>query len=149
MKKSIILLLLLVTSGCSISQSVKPVDSSVNIQKIYVENNEAVLMKETVNEIVSQVQGLGFESESYSGQRPIDATHYITYTGNWRWDVSMYLYYFEAQLYENDNMIGEVKYDAKNGGASFNKFGRTADKIRPLLNELLSQVQRPTGTQLP
>ena len=46
------------------------------------------------------------------------------------------------------NLIGEVKYDAKNGGGSFNKFGKTADKIRPLLNELLSQVKRPDGFQL-
>ena len=149
MKKSIILLLLLVTSGCTISKSVTPVDSSVSIQKIYVQNNEEVLMKEAVNEIVSQVQSLGFESESYSGQRPIDATHYITYTGNWRWDVAMYLYYFEAKLYENDKLIGEVEYDAKLGGSSLSKFGKTGDKIRPLLNELLSQVQRPDGSKLP
>ena len=150
MKKIIFLGMLLLVSGCTITQDVKPVDSSVNIKKIYVENNEAVLMKEMVNEIVTQLQAMGFESESYSGERPDDAKHYIIYTGNWQWDIAMYLTYFTAELYENESNIGSVSYDARGGSGRSDKFGKTADKIRPLLNELLSQVKKPNSTtQLP
>lgn len=102
-------------------------------------------MKELVSEIVTQVNELGFESESYEGDRPPEALHYITYTGNWNWDMAMYLTYFRAILYEDGRVLGEVEYDAKMGGANMNKFGKTADKIRPLLTELLEKVERPSN----
>lgn len=144
MKISLFLVVVALCSGCAISKHVTPVDSSVAIEKIYVLNNEKVHMKELVNEIVKQVHDLGFDSESYEGDRPADALHYITYTANWNWDMAMYLTYFRATLYEDGRVLGEVEYDAKMGGANMGKFGKTEDKIRPLLTELLSKVQRPS-----
>jgi hypothetical protein len=144
MKKLIILSFIFLISGCSISKNVNPVDSTVSIKKIYVLNNESVHMKELVNEIVSQVKEQGFESESYSGDRPSNASHYITYTANWTWDIAMYLTYFKATLYEDGRVLGDVEYDSKMGGANLEKFGPTAEKIRPLLAKLLAKVQRPT-----
>ena len=143
MKKIIFLALFTLLTGCAISKHVTPVDSTVEIEKIYVLNNEKVHMKELVNEIVEQVKELGFESESYSGDRPVGAKHYISYTANWNWDMAMYLTYFRATLYEDGRVLGEVEYDAKMGGANMGKFGRTAEKIRPLLTELLGKVKRP------
>jgi len=58
------------------------------------------------------------------------------------WDMAMYLTYFHATLYEDGRVLGEVEYDAKMGGANFAKFGRTAEKIRPLLSELLQKADR-------
>ena len=58
------------------------------------------------------------------------------------WDIAMYLTYFHATLYEDGRVLGEVEYDAKMGGANFAKFGRTAEKIRPLLSELLQKADR-------
>ena len=56
--------------------------------------------------------------------------------------------------FEEDNWrrvrIGEVEYDARKGGANMGKFGRTAEKIRPLLDELLKDVKRlPSGQGRP
>lgn len=132
-------------SGCAISKNVQSVDSNTRIQKIYVKDNPKVLMDGLLPEIVTQVQELGFESEPYSGDRPTAARHYITYTANWQWDMAMYLTYFRATLYDNGRVLGEAEYDAKMGSASMSKFGKTADKIRPLFTELLEQVERPYG----
>jgi hypothetical protein len=146
MKKLLFLSVFLVMfSGCAISRSVTPVDSTASIRKIYVLNNEKVHMKELVNEVVDQLEELGFEYEAYSGDRPQDALHYLTYTGNWNWDMAMYLTYFRATLYEDGRVLGEVEYDAKMGGANMKKFGKTAEKIRPLMTELLEKVKRPVG----
>lgn len=142
MKNIILLILVVLNTGCAISQHVMPVDSGTKIKKIFVLNNERAHMKELVNEIVSQLKGLGFESESYQGDRPENAMHYITYTANWQWDMAMYLTYFKATLYEDGRVLGEVEYDARSGGGNMNKFGKTAEKIRPLLEELLSKVER-------
>ncbi len=61
--------------------------------------------------------------------------------------MAMYLTYFEATLYEDGRVLGEVSYDAKMGGANMNKFGKTADKVKPLLLELLAKVNR--GSEVP
>lgn len=145
MKNLLLMLSLIIFSGCAISRHVTPVDSEISLKKIYVLNNEKVHMKELVTELVDQIKELGFESEAYSGDRPKEASHYLTYTGNWNWDMAMYLTYFRATLYEDGRVLGEVEYDAKMGGANMAKFGRTAEKIRPLMIELLEKVKRPTG----
>lgn len=143
MKALLIIFSALLFTGCTISQNVTPVETGTSIEKIYVKNNQQVHMKELVNEVVTQVKDLGFESESYDGVRPTGALHYITYTGNWQWDVAMYLTYFQAKLYEDGKVLGEVEYDARSGGGNMGKFGRTAEKIRPLLTELLQNVKSP------
>jgi hypothetical protein len=122
------------------------VDSETTIKKIYVLKNDKVHMEGLLDEIVKQIEEMGFESESYSGDRPVDAEHYLTFTANWGWDMAMYLVYFRATLYEEGRVLGEVEYDAKMCGMDFSKFGKTANKIRPLLEELLGRVNRQPDT---
>ncbi len=137
-------------SGCAISKNVQAVQSGTKIQTIYVAHNERVLMKDCTNEIVRQLNALGFEAKRYDGERPPEAKHYITYTANWNWDMAMYLTYFRGTLYEDGRVLGEAEYDAKMGGANFNKFGKTAEKLRPLLTELLAKAERaPKGPEAP
>lgn len=130
-------------SGC-IARKVVPVGSETAIEKIYVLHNKKVHMEEFIHELVSQLEQLGFQTGVYSGDRPADAKHYLIYTANWNWDVAMYLTYFRATLYENEQVLGEVEYDARKGGANMGKFGRAAEKIRPLLRDLLKNVRRGT-----
>lgn len=129
-------------SGCSIVKSVSPAPASSQISTVYVKKNERVLMEGLHPEIVSQIQAHGFAVETFEGAQPLAATHVLTYTANWRWDLAMYLVYFEATLHENSQVIGRAKYDALRGGSRFDKFGPTADKIRPLLTDLFQAVPR-------
>jgi hypothetical protein len=134
--------------GCTISQNVIPVESGKEISKIYVLKNDKVLMEGFHPELLKQLNELGFATETYSGDLPSSVRHYMNYTANWRWDLAMFLFYFKATLYEQSKesgfskILGEVEYDARNGGGNMNKFGSTADKIRPLLKELLGKVKR-------
>lgn len=142
-------ILALLATGCSISKNVMPADSGTTISKVHVLENENVHMDELVNELVSQIEQLGFESESYLGDRPDGARHYLTYTANWSWDMAMYLTYFNATLYDDGRVLGEVEYDARSGGANMGKFGSTANKIRPLLEELFAKVERAPSSGTP
>lgn len=143
MKRILLLVLLVVLlSGCSISRNIVQVRSDMLIDKVYVLKNNNVLMEGMNDELVTQFRQLGFESELYQGDRPSDATYYFTYTANWAWDMAMYLVYFRGTIYQEGKILGEVEYDAKMGGANMNKFGKTGEKIRPLLNELMAQVKR-------
>ncbi len=138
------------TSGCAISKNVQPVQKGTAIQTIFVAHNERVLMKECTNEIVSQLKAMGFDAIRYDGDRPKEAKHYLTYTANWHWDMAMYLTYFRGTIYEDGRVLGEAEYDAKMGGANMKKFGRTAEKLRPLLQEMLrgSDRNRPLAAPM-
>ena len=140
LKLSLFALIALVFSGCTITHSVSPVSSGIVIQKIYVQRNPKVLMQGFHPELVHQIQELGFEVESYDGNTPVAARYYMTYTANWQWDIAMYLTYFEGTLFENGKPIGNVEYDARGGNSNLDKYGHTADKIRPLLIELFKNV---------
>lgn len=129
-------------TGCTITHNVEPVVADTVIEKIYVKDNPQAHMKELVNELVAQIEMLGFASEKFAGNRPIDATHHMEYTANWAWDMAMYLTFFEAKLYAGETLIGEVSYDARKGGGNMGKFGKTGEKIEPLLTELLAGVKR-------
>lgn len=144
MKKLILLSLVVVSflSGCAITQNVVPVGNEITIKKIYVLENPNVHMDGLLPELLAQLEQLGFEAESYTGQRPDDAQYYMTFTANWAWDMAMYLTYFQASLFDNGKHLGEVEYDARMGGANMGKFGKTAEKVRPLLEQLFSNVKR-------
>ncbi len=141
---SVILISVFLFAGCTISQNVSSVKTGTSIDKVYVLDNEKVQMDEMVVEIVKEIRELGFDSASYQGETPEQAKHYIHYTANWNWDMAMYLTYFKATLYENGEVLGEVEYDARKGGSNMGKFGKTREKIKPLLEELFSNVERPS-----
>jgi hypothetical protein len=137
-----------VFSGCTIAKQVRAVPPGTQITKIYVENNPALHMDGLVPEVVAQIKKLGIDAESYSGTKPETAKHHMTITANWRWDMAMYLFYFEATLFEDHRLLGTAEYDARLGGANMGKFGSTADKIRPLLVQLLDPVPRATAAAM-
>lgn len=136
-------------AGCTIHRTVRPVERGVKIQKIYVQHNPKVLMKGFHDELVKQLEVLGFQVETFSGERPKDARVFILYTANWNWDLAMYLTYFEASLLDNGVLLGRVEYDSRRGGGRMDKFGGTADKIRPLLIELFQGVERVSPVSAP
>jgi len=88
------------------------------------------------------IQRQGFDSELYQGNPPENADHYLTFTANWRWDLAMYLSYFQATLFSREGRLGEVEYDARRGGSRLDKFGATTEKVEPLMIELLENVSR-------
>jgi hypothetical protein len=136
----------LLLSGCTIVRQVTPVQPGTEISKIYVEQNPALLMNGFAPEVVSQLQQLGFDAELYSKPRPASAKHYMDITANWAWDMAMYLTYFKATLFEEGRVLGTAEYDARMGGANMGKFGKTAEKIRPILAELMHNVGEPRPT---
>lgn len=129
--------------GCAIHSTVKPLPSGTEIDVIYLEENENVLMEGLLEEIKHQISSMGFDVVVVSsGELPADARYRMTFTANWKWDVAMNLMYFRAELFADRRLLGLASYDARSGGASLGKFGATAEKIRPVLREMF-QGARP------
>lgn len=143
-------LLIAFTSGCTITQNVKPVETSPTISTIYLQKNTNVHMEGLHPEIVQQLTTLGFQVVTFDTIRPPEAKYWMNYTANWQWDMAMYLTYFQVTLMDDGQVLGRAEYDARRGGANMGKFGKTAEKIRPLLIDLLQNVKRaPAGTATP
>lgn len=142
-------ILIAFTSGCTITQKVTPVETSPAISTIYLQKNPNVHMEGLHPEITQQLTTLGFKVASFDTTRPADARYWMTYTANWQWDMAMYLTYFQITLMDDGKVLGRAEYDARKGGANMGKFGKTAEKIRPLLIDLLQNVKRGSATATP
>ena len=127
-------------SGCSISKTVEPLPS-VAVSKICILDNPKVLMDGFQPEVERQLQAMSYQTRTYTGPRPTECSHHLEYTANWAWDMAMYLTYAEFRVYDDRGIAGTATYNARNGGGRLDKFGPTAEKIRPLLTELFASTK--------
>jgi len=124
--------------GCVINKNISPIDAP-ETAKICVEKNSKVLMDGFHPELISQMNELGIETETYGLERPDRCNRFMQYTANWTWDLAMYLSYLNIEVYEGNTLIGKAEYDARGGGARLDKFGTTAEIIRPIIKELFGK----------
>ncbi|HET7730167.1 MAG TPA: Sbal_3080 family lipoprotein [Usitatibacter sp.] len=122
-------------AGCAITQKVQPV-TVADITQLCVKRNPAVMMDGFIGELESQLRAKGMQVRVFDGARPSECRHHLEYTANWRWDLAMYLVYAELRVYESDLLVGQANYDARGGGGRMDKFGATAEKLRPLIDQL-------------
>lgn len=125
-------------SACAITKNVRPVAAS-NITEVCIKTNPQVMMGDFLKELRSQVEQKGIKTSIYDGERPASCRHHLDYTANWRWDLAMYMVFAEINVYENGAPIGQATYDAHGGGLNLEKFGRTADKLKVMVDELFAK----------
>lgn len=135
-------------SGCSITQSVDPVHET-QISNVCVQKNAKVMMGEFEPEVRRQIEAKGIRTSTYSGNRPYNCRHSLEYTANWQWDLAMYLSFAELRVYEDSQLAGKAVYDARRGGGRMDKFGTTAAKIEPLIDELFDSVEVVSAGHVP
>lgn len=131
-------LLLLAFSCATLCQcnSVRVTGGAPNppVTKLAIVKNDKTFMEEMEPEIVKQVREMGIETTLVDAPPPGDG-YVMTYTANWAWDLAMYLRYFKADLHRGPTRVSSVEY--RTSGYDMNKFGRTENKVRPLLRQLL------------
>lgn len=141
------LALLLALTGCSITQTIDPVKTPVS--QVCVLDNPKVLMDEFQPEMQRQIEAKGFPTKVYSGARPADCSHHLEYTANWQWDMAMYLTYAELSVYDRTGLAGQAIYDARRGSGRLDKFGKTAEKLKPLIDQLFGSAPRGAAVEQP
>ncbi len=124
--------------GCAINKNISPIGVP-KIEKICVEKNTKVLMDGFHPELILQLEEIGIETETYLLERPDRCNVFMQYTANWTWDLAMYLSYLDVKVYEGNKLIGKAEYDSRWGGARLDKFGSTAEIIRPIIKELFAK----------
>jgi hypothetical protein len=126
-------------TGCSITQTVDPIKAA-QVSQVCVLDNKDIFMDGFQPEVQRQIEAKNIPTKVYTGPRPAECSHYVEYTANWQWDMAMYLTYAEFRVYDASGLAGSAFYDARRGGGRLDKFGPTAEKIRPLIDQLFGAV---------
>jgi hypothetical protein len=102
-----VLAITIALTGCSIKQTVNPVESFTEKEICLIENPNVKA---------------GFITS--------------TYNATWRWDMALYMALADIKVYNNGKPIGEANYDSQSGGANMGKFINADKKIAELVNKL-------------
>lgn len=111
-------------------------------QSIAIVKNDKLHMSGMQPEVVKQVQDMGIATRLVDAPPTTNET-YMTFTANWSWDLAMYLRYFKADLYQNQQKVSGVEYKVTSG-LDLGKFGPTAEKIHPMLRKMILGVNPPS-----
>ena len=131
-------------TGCSLTQVVAPIEP-VQVSQLCILDNQDILMDGFQPEVQRQIEAKQISTQVYTGARPAECSHYLEYKANWKWDMAMYLTYAAFLVYDGSGIVGSAFYDVRRGSLRPDKFGRTADKIRPLIDELFGSVSVGPG----
>ena len=146
---SIFVLLLGVIHGCSIKQTVKPVELTGQPMEICILKNEKVrpsfldAYSDALKAKSVQVRTLD-ESASLN-----ECTITSTYAAHWAWDLAMYMRYAEIKVYRGAALVGLAVYDATWGGGRPDKFINAENKIRELVDQLFSTGKARASNTIP
>ena len=145
----IFVLLVGASTGCSIRQSVRPVELTGQPMEVCILRNEDVrhgfldAYTDALKAKSIQVRTLG-ESASLN-----ECTTTSTYTARWTWDLALYMKYAEIKVYRNAALVGDAVYDATWGGGRLDKFINAEKKIRELVDELFLTGKARVSTAIP
>jgi hypothetical protein len=138
-----------VINGCSIRQTVKPVELSGQPMEICIIKNEKV--RPAFLDAYSDVlKAKSVRVRTFSESASLnECTMTSTYTANWGWDLAMYLKYAEIKVYRGVALVGIAVYDATWGGGRPDKFINAENKIHELVDALFSTGKARTSTTIP
>jgi len=126
----------LLSTGCAINQTVKPVEPFES-RRVCVITNPAVIQPAFLATYSRVLNEKGYEVKELSaGSALTECPVTSTYTANWRWDLALYMVFADIKVYENGQQSGQATYDATKGGANMSKFINAETKIEELANQL-------------
>jgi len=138
--------IMLLISGCTISQHVEQAEISNDAEVCIIENDavregflpelEKVLHEKGIRYVVTDRQ--------YANQ---NCQWTVTYVARWSWDLTIYMSYAEIKVFKNGMLDGEAIYDSTRGGANMSKFINAEPKIRELVEQLMQRESTYTQTQ--
>lgn len=134
-------LMALLVSGCSIKQQVDP--ASLNSA---LPPDICLIPGKGVREGFTTAYGDALTNKGFSvrtlhaGANPSQCPLSTTYTGNWSWDLALYMSYADIRVFERGQQVGKAVYDARSGSGRLDKFISAESKIAELANKLF-----PTG----
>ena len=138
MKFLILALSIILITGCT-SVQVTPLEPSLSVSKICIEQNEKVIVPEFLDIVRSGFTRHGIESEVYPKKPPNSCDITLTYTATQHWDFVLFM--SDAELWLNNQKGQQVAYAQYHliggGGFDFSKWTSTESKMNPVIDKML------------
>jgi uncharacterized lipoprotein YajG len=130
-----VLAITIALTGCSIKQTVNPVESFTEKEICLIENPnvKAGFIEAYKRTLVEKGY---FVRQLNPSASIIECRITSTYNATWRWDMALYMALADIKVYNNGKPIGEANYDSQSGGANMGKFINADKKIAELVNKL-------------
>ena len=124
-------------SACT-TTTVTPVDSSVDVSVVCIENNPEVVVEDFVPVLMAGLKRNGINARlvEKSDLSNSGCTNILKYTARRTWDLKPYLRTANLQLFsESGELLASADYKVANG-LNLGKYAGTAAKIDPLIDEV-------------
>jgi hypothetical protein len=130
--------LAVVTAGCAIQQTVKPVQG-IQGREICVIENRAVRAG-FIDAYRRSLASRGYVVRLLpASATTTDCAVTSTYNATWRWDLALYMAVAEIRVYSAGRQVGEARYDSEGGSAALAKFIDAEKKIEELVSQLFPE----------
>ncbi|KPW40614.1 Lipoprotein [Pseudomonas coronafaciens pv. atropurpurea] len=134
----IILTSAFLASGCSIKQTITPVELSSNLAPDICMIPAEGLREGFNTTYVRLLTEKGFNTRQLPpGSSPSSCPLTTTYIGTWSWDMAIYMSYADIRVYQFGQQVGQAEYDSRwGGGRVIDKFIIAEKKITEMTNQL-------------
>ena len=134
-----IALALVTVFGCT-STTVRPVNTTLEIKHVCIEDGQLVCFDgDMIGVIRDGFERHGITTQIFAGSLPSECEFHLSYMCERTWDMATYMHHAELRLYRAQNRIGYAEYHLKGGGGfSLMKWESTKKKMDPVIDELLS-----------
>ena len=140
MTKLVLLFPVFTLMGCSIVQTVNPIEGVGGLEEICIIEDPAV-RQGFLSEYRKSVEAKGIAVKLLeNGSSLTDCEWTSTYSARWSWNVSIYMAYAIIRVFHNGQVSGEVLYDATLGGGRVDKYIEADAKIREMVDALFSAI---------
>ncbi|KPB95298.1 Sbal_3080 family lipoprotein [Pseudomonas syringae group genomosp. 3] len=135
---SIIVASAALASGCTINQTVTPVQLSQDLAPEICMIPAEGLREGFNTTYVRLLTEKGFHTRQIPpGSSPSSCPLTTTYIGTWSWDVAIYMSYADIRVYQFGQQVGQAEYDSRwGGGRVIDKFINAEKKITEMTNQL-------------
>lgn len=126
-------------AGCT-AVSVRPVDPSVPLRHVCIENNPAVTIPDFVQVLRDGFARHHIATQVYSGEAPATCETILRYTARRSWDFASYLSQAALRLETRDGaQLAAANYHLRaKGGFSLMKWQSVRTKMDPVIDALLA-----------
>lgn len=140
MKRILIMFSVFLVTGCSITQTVKPVEDIQSGTELCVIEDPDV-REGFLATYSAALQDKGLKVNMLSPHASTgDCEWTSTYTANWSWDLALYMRYAKISIFRDDWLYGEALYDSTTGSGNFGKFIDAEPKIREMVDQLFPNL---------
>jgi hypothetical protein len=139
MIRMIVVFCAVLAAGCT-SISVRPVDHSLGMRHVCIQENSRVRVVDFVPVLRDGFDRHGVATEVFTGLKPERCEYVLTYTALRSWDFSPYLSHAELKIEKDGRQVAYAEYHLKGkGGLSLTKWASTREKMDPVIDELFKK----------